>query len=555
MTPIDLLITNANVLTLDQENTRASSIAVTKGRISRIWDKSEPAIGEMNFTANTKVLNLEGATLIPGFIDTHNHLLMYSQFRKQANCSTPPNHNIQDILNRVKDSVADTPKEEWVLGWGYDNTLLEEKRHPTRKELDAIAPDRPVFIRHISAHFAVANSIALKLAGIEELTVDPNGGHYGRDEDGRLNGVLHELPALAPVQAVIPLPTVEDLASLIGEAAKDYIAQGITTSTDAGVGLDQGIIELEAHLKAMRDGLNPLRMRFMVLHDLLNKKGPFKQYSAKQLDQEIRDRSKNRAYLDSAKLFQDGSIQGMTGALREAYYCDPNTYGELLHHQKDFNDEILDLHKRGFRIAIHGNGDRAIHSILDGYANALANVPNPDHQHRIEHAQTATHQDLDRMMELGVAVSFFINHVYFWGDRHNRLFLGPERTKRINPLDDASKRNILYTLHSDCPITPISPLLSIWAAVNRVTKEGKVLGKDQCISVEKALKTMTIEGAKLNFEEGNVGSIELGKRADFAVLGADPTTVNSLEIKDIPINATIIGGLIEYTQKEFTTSN
>src|SRR5699024_1520359 len=158
----------------------------------------------------------------------------------------------------------------WVLGWGYDNTLLEEKRHPTRKELDAIVPDKPVFIRHISAHFAVANSLALELAGINEQTDDPQGGFFGRNSEGNLNGVLHELPALEPVQAAIPLPDAEKLASLVGEAAQDYLAQGITTSTDAGVGLDLGITEYKAHIKAVQKGLNPIRMRFMILHHLLD---------------------------------------------------------------------------------------------------------------------------------------------------------------------------------------------------------------------------------------------------------------------------------------------
>ncbi|UOQ94856.1 amidohydrolase [Halobacillus shinanisalinarum] len=555
MNTIDLLIKNANIVTIDEQNNRARSLAVSNGVISQIWTAPEPPQDEINLTSETKVIDLKEATLIPGFIDTHNHLLMYSLFRKQVNCSTPPNESIPDILEKVKEQVAATPEGEWVLGWGYDNTLLSEERHPTRKELDRIAPDIPVFIRHISSHFAAVNSKALEIAGIAEDIEDPQGGRFGRDETGRLNGVLHELPALAPVQAAIPTASVEEMASLIGEASNDYLAQGITTNSDAGVGLDLGIAEFDAHLKALEQGNNPLRMRFMVLHHLLNQEGPFQHYSAKQLEEEIQNRSKNRATLDSAKLFQDGSIQGITAALREPYYCEPETYGELLHNQKDFNGEILDLHKRGFRIAIHGNGDRAIESILDAYEYALTAEPRTDHRHRIEHIQTGTSEDLNRMKALDVAGSFFINHVYYWGDRHKRIFLGPDRAEQINPLADALERDILYTLHSDCPITPISPLFSIWAAVNRQTMKGEVLGEDQTISVEKALRTMTIDGAKLNFDEDKSGSIEVGKLADFAVLEADPTVIDPIKIKDINVMATIIDGKLVYGQETFPDPN
>ncbi|MFO2551168.1 amidohydrolase family protein [Alicyclobacillus cycloheptanicus] len=215
-------------------------------------------------------------------------------------------------------------------------------------------------------------------------------------------------------------------------------------------------------------------------------------------------------------------------------------------HQDQLNTEMADLHQRGFRLATHGNGDRAIGSILDAYAHCLQVAPRKDHRHRIEHVQTATVEDLHRMQELGVAASFFINHVYYWGDRHRRLFLGPERASRINPLRDAVERKILFTLHSDCPITPISPLFSVWAAVNRVTRDGEVLGAPQRIDVERALKAMTIDGARLNFDEQHAGSIEAGKRADFVVLGADPTKVHPLEIRTIPIQSTWIEGRVVF---------
>ncbi|MFC3039878.1 amidohydrolase [Virgibacillus xinjiangensis] len=232
--------------------------------------------------------------------------------------------------------------------------------------------------------------------------------------------------------------------------------------------------------------------------------------------------------------------------MRKPYHNDPETYGDFIHEQEAFNEEVLDLHQRGFRITTHGNGDRAIGSILDAYEQALTKSPRKDHKHRIEHVQSGTTEDIARMAKLQVAGSFFINHVYYWGDRHEKIFLGPERGRRISPLAEAVDYNLLFTLHSDCPITPISPLFSVWAAVNRITREGKVLGPEQRIDVITALKAMTIYGSELVFDEDNTGSIEIGKNADFAVLGEDPTEVEPIKIKDIEVESTFIDGKAVY---------
>jgi len=543
---IDLLLTNGNILTLDEYGQLAGSVAVQNGRIVGIWKEAKPPKDAFTFSPSTQVIDLKGSTLLPGFIDTHNHLPMYAQTKDQVNCSSPLNRTISDIQKALHEKVKQTPNGEWILGYGYDDTLLEEKRHPTRDDLDEIAPDHPICIKHISAHLAVANSKALRLAGVTDEQPDPAIGYFGRDHTGRINGVLYEFDAMESVYSKIPNKSTNEQLALLKEAVNDYLAQGITTNTDAGVGLDKGIADFEFHLKAIENNTNPMRMQLMMMHDLMRPNGPFANYTANELNEEIQRRSNGMARLDSAKLFQDGSIQGLTGALRKPYACNEKLYGDLCHDQESFNEEVYDLHKRGFRIAIHGNGDRAIGSILDAFEYALGKAPRDDHRHRIEHVQTATLEDLDRMQRLGVAGSFFINHVYFWGTRHAKVFLGPERAKRISPLVDAVQRHLLFTLHSDCPVTPISPLFSVWAAVNRLTREGDVLGPDQQIDVETALRSMTSFGAKLNFDEQQTGSIEVGKKADFVILEADPTKVNPIEIKDISVLMTIIDGKVVY---------
>ncbi|KKB44093.1 amidohydrolase [Bacillus thermotolerans] len=539
---IDLIIKNANVLTLDENDTIARSVLVADGKIIKVCKESEPDTSGFNVGPNTREIDLNGATLLPGFIDTHSHLLMYGEMLDFIDCRSPENESITDIVQKVKAKAQHTPPGKWIMGWGYDDTLLAEKRHPMRDDLDQAAPDHPVFLRHISGHFAAVNSKALEIASITEQTPDPEGGFFGRYEDGRLDGVVHEIPALQLVAPALPKPTVEDLVEAIANGAKEYLAQGITTCTDAGVGLDKGAIELDAHLAAAQSGKNPLNMRLMILNHLFREDGVLAGYTAEQTDEELQQKSNGRVRLDSAKHFQDGSIQGYTAALREPYYSKPDQISELLNEQQAFNEEIADLHNRGFRIAIHGNGDRAIGSNIEALSQAVQKYPRDDHRHRIEHVQTASTADLRTMKQHGIAASFFINHVYYWGDRHRDIFLGPDRAERMNPLREAVDLDLLFTLHSDCPITPISPLFSVWAAVNRLTRNGHVLGESQKIDVVTALKSMTIYGAELNFEENEKGTIEEGKQADFAILAQDPLTCPPEEIKDIKVLATLING-------------
>lgn len=537
MSKIDLLIKNANILTLDNQNHRAGSVAVSKGKIVGIWREGEPPTHEIE-TAHANVVDLQGATLIPGFIDTHNHILMYGELKEQLDCSPSRHKTIKSVLDAIGTKAKELADGEWIKGFGYDDTLILEKRHITSEDLDLVAPNNPVIISHISAHVSSVNSLALQMAGIRDDVSDPKGGHFGRDEKGRLNGVLYDT-AIQAVQIVLPKRTVGDLVQSLQKAAKDYVAQGITTNTDAAIHSPD---DFDAHLVAAKQNLNPMRTRLMIMHHLLQQGAMYSDFAAVQLNNEIKERSGGRAKLDSAKILQDGSIQALTGALRQPYYEYTDITGELNHSQEELNKMVLELHQRGFRIATHGNGDRAIGSIIEAYAHALTMGDPRDHRHRIEHVQTATTDDINRMKKLGIAASFFINHVFYWGDRHLQIFLGPERAMRISPLRDAVNANLLFTLHSDCPMTPISPLFSVWVAVNRLTKDGLVLGPEQQVDVVTALKSMTLFGARLNFDEAVSGSIEIGKNADFAVLEADPTTVRPEEIKDIAVLATYIGG-------------
>src|SRR5699024_5239768 len=195
--------------------------------------------------------------ILPGFIDTHNHLLTYSLNKPKVNCSSPENKNIKDIIQQIEIRTTQVEKGEWIEGYGYDDTLLEENRHPTRADIDRVAPNHPVYIKHISSHFGVANTRALEIAGLDVNIKDPPGGRFGRDEKGELNGVLYEFPAMNFVQKHVPTPTVNEMVDLMEKGAQDYVAEGITTNTDAGVGLFLDDIEFDVHIEAAKRKVNP----------------------------------------------------------------------------------------------------------------------------------------------------------------------------------------------------------------------------------------------------------------------------------------------------------
>jgi predicted amidohydrolase YtcJ len=258
----------------------------------------------------------------------------------------------------------------------------------------------------------------------------------------------------------------------------------------------------------------------------------------------------DRVRITGVKLFQDGSLQGYTGHLSEPYYKTPagktDYRGYSNHSQEDLNALVSKYHQAGFQIAIHANGDAAIGEVLTAYREAQRAFPRAGVRHRIEHCQTPRPDQLDAIAEMGVTPSFFVDHVYYWGDRHRDLFLGPERAARISPLASASRRGIRFTIHNDTPVTPVDPLHLVWCAVNRRTRAGMVLGPGERIPVVAALRAVTSEAAWQNGEEDRKGSIVVGKAADFVVLEENPLKVAADRLNQIHVLETIVGGETVY---------
>lgn len=524
------------IYTLDDSRPEAGGVAIRGGKVAYVGeaDEARRAVGP-----RAEVIDLGGRVALPGFVESHSHPIFYGRYLEEVDCRY--SRSLGDIVDALRIRARETPPGQWVVGNGYDHTLLKESRHPTRRELDRASGEHPILLRNITGHNLVANGAALRLAGVTAKTPDPQGGHVGRDADGEPDGIFWEW-SQGLVQSHLPEASLEDVLRYLQNASEQYLRAGVTSVVDAGVGFIYGMRDAEAYAHAAERGGLPLRYGAAILYDLWEElregKGPGLDWPG----------NPERVRPVAVKFFQDGSIQIKTAALREPYYGESEPAdGHLIWPQEQLDRMVADANAAGWQIWTHGNGDAAIGSILDAYERALKSDSRPDHRHRIEHCQTAGEDQLDRMRDLGVAASFFAPHVWHWGDRHRDIFLGPERASRIDPLASALKRRIRFGLHNDSPVTPISPLLSIGTAVSRLTSGGRVLGAEQAITVDQALRSMTLDSAYLAHEEDRKGTLIEGKLGDVVVLEADPYEVAPEEIKEIPVAMTIVGGEVMYS--------
>ena len=533
---VDLVLHNGSVRTMDTLGRCAEAIAIRDGRV--VATGSERAMVELS-GRQTTFEDLHGGTAIPGFIETHNHPTFFGlTLSAPVDAGSPPNDTIADIVERVGEAVRGFEPGAWVRGYRYDDTQLTDDRHPTRDDLDPASPDHPVCLMHISGHFCVLNSAGLLAVGIDSRTRDPEGGLIVRDESGRPTGVLAETAAFA-AYAAMPSDSADDLANALERAGDAYLAAGVTTVHDLGIGLIAGPAELQAYRLALGSNRFRTRVQGFLAPDLLpgladGDPGP--------LDAGIAGLGDDRFRIAGAKLWADGSIQGLTGCVSEGYACAPSQHGMLIYPPEELARRVAALHDAGMQIAVHGNGDGAIEAILGAYRS----LGEPDalrtRRHRIEHCQMVGDRQLEQMAESGLLASFFIKHVYYWGDRHRTRFLGERRAARLNPLRSALRHGVRFGLHSDTPVVPVPPLEGVRSAVRRRTRSGDVLGPDERIGVTDAFRAYTSEAANLAFEEHSKGVLEPGRLADVAVLSSDPWAGAEDVSDDVHVTATLIGG-------------
>ncbi|MCW4036411.1 MAG: amidohydrolase [Candidatus Bathyarchaeota archaeon] len=529
-----LALIHGNVITMDESNPRAQAVFVLGDKILNVGSDAEI---EVLVDDDTTVIDLEGKTLVSGFIDCHAHPMGYGQSLMAVNCATPPVASIKEMIERIGEATEGKTDGEWILGRGYDDFKLAERRHPNKWDLDEAAPRNPVMITRLCGHISAVNSLALEMAGISKDTPVPEGGRIDRDpETGKPTGVLRG-GARQALRELIPPPTIGQLRKGINLAAEKFLARGVTSVSDAGVGSP---LNTRAYQAAIREDRMPLRVNLMMSSEVLN------ELVSLGIKTGFGD---GRLKIGAIKIVFDGSSSGRTAALSEPYEDVSDSTGILYLSQEELNQRVLAAHKAGFQVGVHAIGDRAIIGVLDAFEAALKELPREDHRLRIEHCGINSPMIVGRIKEIGVVP--VPQPIFLYGEGESyRAGLGEERVRWAYPMRSWMDAGIKVPMSSDCPATSgeelISPLLGIYVAVTRKTDAGVELGPEQRIGVDKALKAYTLNSAYATFEEGVKGSIELGKLADFAVLSDDPTAAPSDSIKDIAVDMTIIGGMVVY---------
>jgi hypothetical protein len=525
----DLIVVNANVITVDHSKPTAEAFAIDNGRFTAVGTNAE--IRRLA-TPATRVIDLQGKTVTPGFNDVHLHPT--AVFAEDSPYYAPwlgPDKvkNMDELIAALKKKADRTPKGMLVRGSRYDDISLG--RYPNRYDLDKASTDHPISISHASGHVTSVNSYILTASGITKDTKDPPGGSFDRDPDGTPNGVIREGASRLLKHASAPeVPRDEEIAGLV-RCFREYAASGLTS-----VGMAGGSPESLRRLEAARESGNPERVGFMFYET------HFPAVAALGLKSGFGD---DLLRLTSIKVFHGNSLTGRTAWLSEPYSDRPGYYGiPPARSQEDLDQAFQRMHDAGWQIATHTNGDREIDMVLTAIERAQAKNPRPDPRHRLEHASVMTQALLDRAKKDGVILVF---HSYMWEHGPKLESFGEKRLAMMHPYRTALDMGIHVAGHSDSTVSAAIPLLRIQDMVTRRGSNGKEYGANQRVTVDEAIKVWTLDGAYATFEEKIKGSITPGKLADFVVLQTDPHKVAPDKIKDIPVEATYVGGQMVYS--------
>ncbi|MDR5815060.1 amidohydrolase [Caballeronia sp. LZ033] len=529
------------ILTMNPRQPVATHVAIREGRILSVgtldeirqWTDAEP-----DTTFADKVL-------MPGLVEGHSHLMEgamwsavyvgYYERRGPDGTRWPGLQSLDAVIARLQEAEraldsTDAP----LLAWGFDPIFFGSERL-TVTQLDRVSATRPVAVLHASVHLMNVNSPMLALAGIDEDT-DVDG--IVKDGEGRPTGELQEFAAMFPVYRVIG-PKLSISASDNPEAIRAFgkVAQlaGVTTATDLLNDLsDTGMRNL---VEVTRDARFPIRLVPAFGPQRNPEGGPDRVLEAIRLNAD-------KLRFGPVKFIVDGSIQGYTARLRWPGYVNGHANGLWLIPPEQFVETFLPYHLAGLQLHIHTNGDEATELVLDAIETILARHPRPDHRHTLQHCQMADARQLARAARLGMCVNFFSNHIYYWGDAHYAQTMGADRANRMNAAATAQSLGITFGMHSDAPITQLNPLFTAWCAVQRKTASGRVLGETECLSVPDALRAITLGAAHTIGMDDAIGSIEVGKFADFAVLDEDPHEVPAERLGQLRVWGTILGGRV-----------
>lgn len=529
----DLILVNGNLITSDPARPTAQAVAIRNGIIAAVGSNDD-ALAERR--AGTEVIDLKGRTATAAFNDAHCHPMNVGFVAGAVNARPEATESIAALVGKIRERAGGTPEGRWIRARGYDDARFAERLHPNRADLDAAAPEHPVWVVRACGHIAVANTKALERAGVTAATPNPEGGVIDRDEHGEPTGVLREA-AMRFIYNVIPEPTVEEIIEALDRAAAEYHAVGVTSVAEAGIHRTQ---EMAAYQAIHDRGAGGLRTYLMIMVDEM-----LDGFAETGIRTGFGDA---RLRIGPAKLFIDGSIGGRTARMRDAYVGEAENVGLWMQPPRAFKEKFMRAHDLGWQCCAHAIGDAAIDLLLDCYEEALAANPRPDARHRIEHCEFITDTAVfDRIKRLGcvpIPGTTFLRDfrpVYVQN-------LGPERLRYANAMRTFIDRGIVAAASSDAPVVTVNPLAGIETMLTRKDFAGAAAYPEEAITLEEAIWAYTWAGAYASFEERIKGSLTPGKLGDVTVLSTDLRTVAPDDLADVPVDLTIMDGEIVFSR-------
>ncbi len=534
---MEILFKNGNILTMESASPKAEALAVQFGKIFRVGENERL---EKLAEPETKVIDLKGQTMLPGFIDTHSHFCLYALLTDQADCRPAAGcRKGEDVVEALRAKAKKTKPGKWIMGWGYAPYLLDDQKDLTRGDLDRASKKHPICLVHVSVHGCVVNSLALKELGITKKTLNPPGGVIHRDERGNANGILSESAFMGPLFFATP--------SIYSKMMSEYDANGKVEmmARCAGrfhrlgiVGAHDPFVDaatLRTYQEAEGAGKFPFRLYAFILN----------QWAEPLLAAGIkRGFGTEWVKVGAIKIFLDGGMSSRTAAVSKAYEFPPGAgRGILNYDQKGINREIEKFDRAGYQISVHAQGDRALEMLLKAFERAI-DKGNPL-RHQIVHAGNLTAGQIDRVAKLGLYISSQANFFSLLGDGFMEAF-GPVRSRELYRFRTLLQKGIRLGFSSDCPVAEPNPLIGLRDAICRKTAKGQDFAPAECLTAEQAVSLYTREAAYFSFEEGERGTLKEGKAADLVILDKDPLQAPPEAIPEIKVKKTVVGGRIVY---------
>ncbi|MGE3797831.1 MAG: amidohydrolase [Thermomicrobiales bacterium] len=528
----NLVLINGNVMTMDRNRPHASGVALRHGVVLATGTDAEvrEAAGP-----GAVVIDLAGRTATPGLNDAHCHPMGVGHALADVDAGNPPCSSVADIVQAFRQRAAATSSGQWIVGRGYDQGRLQERRHPSRYDLDQASDEHPLFLYRACHHIGVANSAALRLAGVNATTPDPDGGSIDRDEHGEPTGVLRET-AMNLVSAGIGAPDEDQIATALSLAGEAYLATGVTSVTEAVIRRPE---EVHAYQSLRREGKLRLRTSLMmIMEDTLDA----------MIDLGISTGfGDDMLRIGPAKLFVDGSIGGHTARMRSPFEGTDDTSGLWMQDPEEMKRAIARAHAAGFQVGVHAIGDAAIDLALDAYEEAQRAQPRPDTRHRIEHCSIVDLPTIDRIKALGVVPIPGTSFLYYFLESYVRN-LGLDRIRYAYAMRTYQDRGVVAAASSDAPVVSLNPAIGLSMMMNRVDVAGTAVWPEESISLDDALLAYTVNGAFASHEEHRKGRLAPGMLGDVAVFETDLESLSPEEIATVRVDHTLLGGEIVYSR-------